>query len=136
MAEFYNAARIACLDGLSDGILDGATNGTFRLFDNSSPPVQLVSFTFNNPAFNAAADDATRIRALLNTATTLVSNTYSGSTATIGEYRIYDGDGNLLITGTVQVSGGDYNVPSLTIENGYTFELQSGRTSMTRSSQG
>jgi hypothetical protein len=127
-----NDARISMIDALADGIAAGAGNGTFRLFNNASPPVELVSITFNSPAFNPSTWTGAAIEALLNVSSQMLSNTYAGSTDTIGEYRIYDGDGNLILDGgSIQVSGGGYNVPTLTIENGYTYDLQSGNLGMT-----
>lgn len=128
-----DAVRIAMVDALADRV-DAATgspsSGTFRLYNTASPPQLLVTIPLNATAFNAATDTGTRIEALLNTSTSLVSNTYSGSTDNIGAYRIYDGDGVLLIEGAITVSGGEYNVGSLQILNGYTYELVSGRLYM------
>lgn len=128
-----DAVRLKMVDALADRV-DAATgspsNGTFRLYNTASPRALLVTIPLNSPAFGSATDTGTQIQALLDTAGGLVSNTYSGSTDTISSYRIYDGDGVLLISGTVVTSGGEYNVGSLTIENGYTYELAGGRIYM------
>lgn len=125
MAVWGNAAQEAMLSGFITGIGTGVGNGSFRLFNADATPLQLVSANFNSPAFNTPSGSV----ALLNTTPAVVTGTYTGSNDTIGEYRIYDGDGNLLYdAGTITVSGsGGYNVPTLTIENTFAYELTEGR---------
>jgi hypothetical protein len=95
---------------------------------NTSPPgtlefetaadAEVATITFQNPAFGAAATGV-----LTMAGQPLTDASATGSGTPVAQFSIYDGVPLKILEGTVQTSGGDINITSLTIAATESVEL-------------
>lgn len=92
--------------------------GTATLVFETSADAALATLNLQNPAFGAAATGVITLQG------TPLSDT-SASAGTCAQFSIYDRDSAKQLEGTVQTSGGDINISSLTFGAGDTITLNS-----------
>jgi len=99
-------------------LIDAAVAAGYVTITTSADAV-LATLTCGDPAFGGAATGVA-------TANAIASVTASG-TGTAAKYKVYDGDSNLLWTGTVTASGGggDMTISNTSITSGDDIEITS-----------
>lgn len=114
------AVRNVLADTFDDQVNAGTTDagGDVVISDN---PTVVVTITFQNPAFGAAATG------VITLAGVPLSNTASATGAAVDEFIIQNRDNTQVLDGTVTVTsgGGDIEVNNTSINSGQTVEITS-----------
>ena len=109
------AVRNSIADLVVDAIDAGPAAGTLEM--QTSGDVEVATLTFSDPAFGAAAGGTA-------TASPITSDT-NATGGTVAKFRIFDSVATEVLTGNVQVSGGDINLSSLVVGATDTVSMSS-----------
>lgn len=114
-------ARNAMLDSLDDQVNAGTTDasGDFVVLDAPGTTV-LVSFTLDNPAFNAASGGTMALAGV-------PKSTPAAATGTAAKFEIRDRNNAVVQSGTITATGGggDVTADNTSIASGQTINLSS-----------
>lgn len=117
MATHSTAARNVIADSAVDLLDVGTTNASARVVFRTSGSAEVATLIMSNPAFGSAASGVATAGAI-----TADSNATGG---TIDHAVLTDRDNNVVITGTVGLSGAEINLSSLSVSAGDTVTLTS-----------
>ena len=109
------ATRNAACDAIVDLIDAGSGAGTLEIQDSGN--TEIATLTFSDPAFGDAATGVA-------TADTITSDT-SATGGTAALFQAKDGDGTVVLSGSVGTSGADIIINTLTIGAGATVSIDS-----------
>lgn len=110
-----NALRDVIADALDDDI---NTSGPGTLEFETAADAEVATIPLQNPAFGAAVAGV-----LTMAGQPLTDASATGSGSAIAQFSIYDGVPLKILEGTVQTSGGDINMTSLTVAATESVEL-------------
>lgn len=110
-----NNVRSAACDAIVD-LIDVDGPGDLQIATTSFAEI-LATLEFSNPAFGAAVNGVA-------TADTITPDTNT-SAGTAAVFRIRDGNGDLVMNGTVGTSGADINLNSVNFASGGTANITS-----------
>jgi hypothetical protein len=110
------ATRNAACKAIVDLIDAGTGAGTLEIQDSGN--TEIATLTFSDPAFG---DPATGTA----TADTITSDTDATGGDDAALFQIKDGDGTVVLSGSVGTSGADINLNTLTIGAGATVSITS-----------
>jgi hypothetical protein len=115
MPTLETAARNAACNAVVDLIDAGSGAGT--LVFETSGDVEVATLTFSDPAFGNASNGTA-------TASAITSDT-NATGGTVAQASAYDSDSNKVMELTVNTSGADINLSSLTVGAGDTVACTS-----------
>ncbi|MGI9451947.1 MAG: hypothetical protein ACR2QH_15095 [Geminicoccaceae bacterium] len=131
----YNASAEAGANAIANKADDGAGAGSIEIRSGTRPAVNgaltgtlLVDIVLGDPAFGVAAGNGVRALKTANGLPIVIAN--AAATGTAGYGALVDSNGVVILTGTVGVGTGDFQLQSLSITinqevtlTAFTFEL-------------
>lgn len=110
------SVRNAMADAIDATVNTGAGTATFKF--ETAVDAEVAAVNLQNPAFNTASTGTITLQG-----TPLQDTTAAGGT--IEHFSIYDRNAAKVLEGTVQTTGGDVTISSLTVGVNDTVELTS-----------